>query len=135
MPTQIFVNLPVADLEKSKAFYTSLGYGINPTFTNENAACVMVSDIIHVMLLVRPFFQGFTKKAVADAHKELQTLVALSAPDRAAVDALLDKALAAGGKEPGEPQDYGFMYQRSFEDLDGHTWEIAYMNEAEFPGA
>lgn len=135
MSTQIFINLPVANLEKSKAFYTALGHGINPKFSDENAACVVVSDTIFVMLLTRAYFQGFTRKAVADANKELQTLVALSTPGRAEVDAVMDKALAAGGKEAGEAKDYGFMYQRSFEDPDGHTWEIFYMNEAEFPGA
>ena len=135
MSTQIFINLPVANLEKSKAFYTALGHGINPKFSDENAACVVVSDTIFVMLLTRAYFQGFTKKSVADANKELQTLVALSTPGRAEVDALMDKALGAGGKEAGEAKDYGFMYQRSFEDPDGHTWEIFYMNEAEFPGA
>lgn len=135
MPTQIFINLPVANLEKSKAFYTALGHSINPKFSNEDGACVVVSDAIFVMLLTRAHFQGFTRKAVADANKELQTLVALSMPGRAEVDAVMDKALAAGGKEAGEARDYGFMYQRSFEDPDGHTWEIFYMNEAEFPGA
>ncbi len=134
MSTQIFVNLPVADLEKSKAFYTALGHAINPKFSDENGACVVVSDTIFVMLLTRAYFQGFTKKSVADAGKELQTLIALSTGGRAEVDATMDKALAAGGKEAGEAKDYGFMYQRSFEDPDGHTWEVFYMNEAEFPG-
>lgn len=134
MSTQVFINLPVADLEKSKAFYTALGHAINPKFSDGNAACVVVSDSIFVMLLTRAYFQGFTRKAVADANRELQTLVALSTPGRAEVDATMDKALAAGGKEAGEARDYGFMYQRSFEDPDGHTWEIFHMNEAEFPG-
>lgn len=135
MPTQIFVNLPVADLEKSKAFYTALGHTLNPKFSDEKGACVVISDTIFVMLLARPYFQEFTRKAVADANKELQTLIALSTGGRAEVDATMDKALAAGGKEAGEARDYGFMYQRSFEDPDGHTWEVFYMNEAEFPGA
>ena len=135
MSTQIFVNLPVADLEKSKAFYAALGHAINPKFSDDNAACVVVSDTIHVMLLTRAYFQTFTRKPVGDAHRELQALIALSTPGREAVDAVMDKALAAGGREPGEARDYGFMYQRSFEDPDGHTWEIFHMDEARFPGA
>ena len=135
MPAQIFINLSVAELEKSKAFCAALGHAINPKFSDENAACVVVGDTIYVMLLTRAYFQGFTKKPVADANMELQTLPALSAPGRAEVDATMAGALAAGGKEPGEARDYGFMYQRSFEDPDGHTWEIFHMDEAGFPGA
>jgi len=135
MPTRIFINLPVADLAKSKAFYTALGHTLNPKFSDDKAACVVVSDTIFVMLLNRAYFQTFTAKSVANAGKELQTLLAMSVPGRTEVDATMDKALAAGGSEAGEARDYGFMYQRSFEDPDGHTWEIFFMNEAEFPGA
>lgn len=135
MSKMIFVNLPVRDVEKAKAFYVALGYDINPQFTDENAACVVASEAIHFMLLKREFFQGFTDKAICDTATHLETLLALSADSRAEVDAMLGKAIGAGGREAGSPRDYGFMYQRSFTDLDGHTFEIAYMNMAEFPGA
>ena len=135
MTTQIFVNLPVADLEKSKAFYTALGHRLNPKFSDDKAACVVVSETIFVMLLARDYFQSFTARPVAQAQGPLQTLLALSVANRPAVDAALALALAAGGREAGQARDYGFMYQRSFEDPDGHTWEIFHMNEAEFPGA
>lgn len=127
-PQMIFVNLPVRDLEAAKAFFAALGYAFNPTFTDQNAACMIVSDSIFVMLLVEPFFAGFTSKPVSDARAGTEVIVALSAPSRAAVDAHLEKALAAGAREPQPPRDYGFMYQRGFEDPDGHLWEIAYMS-------
>ena len=134
MSKQIFINLPVGNLAKAKAFYTALGHTINRKFSDDNAACVVVSDTIYVMLLVHPFFQGFTAKALCETSTHIEALLALSAESRAEVDALMDKALAAGGKEPSPARDLGFMYQRTFEDLDGHTWEIFYMDEAAFPG-
>lgn len=135
MPAQIFVNLPVRDLERSKAFYTALGYTINPKFTDANAASIVVSEHIFLMLLVHDFFKGFTDRAICDTSTHIEALLALSADSREQVDALLGKALAAGGRETRDPTDYGFMYQRSFADPDGHTFEIFHMNEAEFPGA
>lgn len=134
MSKQIFINLPVHDLAKAKAFYTALGHTINPNFSDDNAACVVVSDTIYVMLLVHPFFQGFTTKALCDTTTHIEALLALSGESRAEVDTLMDKAIAAGGKEPSPARDLGFMYQRTFEDLDGHTWEIFHMDEAAFPG-
>ena len=134
MGKQIFVNLPVRDLEKSKALHIALGHAINPKFTDENAACVVVSDSIFFMLLKREYFQTFTDKGICDTSSQLQTLLALGAASRADVDATLEKALGAGCQEAGSARDYGFMYQRSFADPDGHTFEIFYMNEAEFPG-
>ena len=134
MSKQIFINLPVADLAKAKDFYTSIGHSINPKFSDDNAACVVISDSIYVMLLVHPFFQGFTSKAICNTATHIEALLALSAEDRDGVDTLMDKVLAAGGKEPSPARDLGFMYQRTFEDLDGHTWEIFYMDEAAFPG-
>lgn len=134
MSKQVFINLPVSNLPKARDFYTALGHTINPKFSDDNAACVVISDTIYVMLLVHPFFQGFTAKALCDTSTHIETLFALSAESRSDVDALLDKALAAGGKEPSPARDLGFMYQRSFEDLDGHTWEVFYMDEAAFPG-
>ncbi|HEV7574367.1 MAG TPA: VOC family protein [Thermoanaerobaculia bacterium] len=127
MTTQIFVNLPVKDLERSKAFFASLGFTFNPQFTNEQAACMVVSDDIYVMLLVEKFFKTFTQKAVADATKSTEVLVCLSCESRAKVDELVKKAVTGGGTSPRAPQDHGFMYGHGFEDLDGHIWELMYM--------
>lgn len=133
MTTQIFVNLPVRDLDRSKAFFTALGYANNPQFTDENAACLVISDTIYVMLLVEPFFQGFTRKTICNARTHTEAILCLSAESRAGVDALADKALAAGGSETLEAKDYGFMYQRSFQDPDGHQWEVVHMDDAAMP--
>ena len=127
-PQMIFVNLPVQDLERSKAFFATLGYSFNPAFTDENAACMVISESIFVMLLATPFFKQFTNKPVADAHQQTEVITCLSADSRKAVDAMVDKALAAGASEPQPARDYGFMYQRGFQDLDGHLWEIAHMD-------
>ncbi len=133
MSTQIFVNLPVRDLDASKAFFNALGYATNPQFTNQDAACLVISDTIYVMLLVEPFFQGFTRKTISDARTHTEVILCLSADSRAAVDAMVGKAVAAGGSEPIEAKDYDFMYQRGFQDLDGHLWEVVHMNEAASP--
>ncbi len=127
-PKMIFVNLPVRDLEASKAFFATLGYGFNPQFTDHNAACMVVSDSIFVMLLVEPFFKGFTNKPLCDARSRTEVITCLSADSRAEVDRLVDAALAAGASEPMPARDLGFMYQRGFQDLDGHLWEIAHMD-------
>ena len=124
----IFVNLPVRDLEASKAFFGALGYAFNPTFTDENAACMIVSDSIFVMLLMETFFAQFTPLPISDARIRTEVITCLSAESRAAVDALVDKAVRAGAREPQPARDYGFMYQRGFQDLDGHLWEIAHMD-------
>jgi predicted lactoylglutathione lyase len=133
MARQIFVNLPITNMERSKAFFSSLGFGFNPQFTNEQGACMVVSESIYVMLLVEPFFQGFTKKPVADATKVTEVLVCLSCESRAEVDELVRKAVAGGGKTPIAPQDHGFMYAHGFEDLDGHQWELVYMDPSATP--
>lgn len=127
-PQMIFVNLPVRDLEASKTFFAALGYTFNPTFTDANAACMIISDSIFVMLLVESFFRGFTPQPISDARQQTEVITCLSATSRAAVDALVDKALKAGASEPMPARDYGFMYQRGFQDLDGHLWEIAHMD-------
>ncbi len=124
---QIFVNLPVTDLPRAKAFYTALGFTVNERFTNEAAACIVVSDTIHVMLLTHGFFQGFTDRPIADGHAGTQMLLALSCADRAEVDRLADTALAHGGRSPRPPQDLGFMVSRAFADPDGHIWEPFHM--------
>lgn len=128
MSTQIFINLPVKNLEASKEFYTALGYTINEQFTNEQAACVVISEEIYVMILTHEFFKGFTGKPIADATRSTEVLNCLSTESRDAVDELVRKAVAAGGTAPRKPQDHGWMYGHSFEDLDGHIWEVAYMD-------
>jgi len=124
---QIFVNLPVKDLPKSKVFFEALGYSFNPQFTDENAACLVISDTIYAMLLTKDFFKRFTSKEIVDAKKSTEVLVCLSTESRAEVDDLVQKAVAAGGRIYNEPQDHGFMYGHGFEDLDGHQWELAFM--------
>ena len=126
-PQMIFINLPVRDLEASKTFFGALGYTFNPTFTDDNAACMIISDSIFVMLLVESFFAGFTTRPISDARQQTEVITCLSATSRTAVDALVDTALKAGASEPMPARDYGFMYQRGFQDLDGHLWEIAHM--------
>lgn len=130
MKTNIFVNLPVKHLDRSKEFFHELGYSFNPQFTNEHAACMVVTENIFVMLLTHNFFQGFTPKTIADATKSTEVLVCLSAESRAAVDETVRKAVAAGGSTYKYPQDHGFMYAHGFQDPDGHIWEIMYMDPA-----
>ena len=128
MTKLIFVNLPVADLAAAKAFYEAIGATNNPQFTDETAACMVFSDTIHVMLLTHAKFSQFTPRRIANAHETSEVLIAISAESREAVDDMAKRALAAGGREPRESQDYGFMYSRSFEDLDGHIWEPMWMD-------
>ena len=128
MATQIFVNLPVRNLERSRAFFSGLGFTFNPQFSNEQGACMVIGENIFAMLLVESFFQTFTKKPVADATKTSEVLVCLSCESRSAVDAMVAQALAGGGTAPNAPQDPGFMYSHGFEDLDGHIWELVYMD-------
>ena len=131
----IFVNFPVADVNAAKGFYTALGYRIDPNFTDENAACVVIEyDSIFLMLLRTDYFATFTTRTIVDATKQVETLVALTFPSREAVDEITEKALAAGGTEPREPQDLGFMYGRAFTDLDGHVWEPVWMDPAAAAG-
>ena len=128
MPQMIFVNLPVKDLETSKAFWSKLGYSFNPQFSGENEACLVFSDTIFAMLLTEPRFKDFTKKDIVDAATSTETILALSADSREKVDELADAALAAGGSPANETQDYGFMYGRSFHDPDHHMWEVVWMD-------
>jgi uncharacterized protein len=129
MSREMFVNLPIQNMEKSQAFFKSLGFAFNPQFTNEQGACMVVSENHnYVMLLVEPFFQTFTDKPVGDPKKSVQVLVCLSCESRAEVDSLVEKAVAAGGTSTRPPQDHGFMYYRSFTDLDGHGWELMWMD-------
>ena len=134
-PRQLFVNLPVENLDRTIAFFTALGFGFNPKFTDENATCLVISEHIQVMLLTKPFFAGFTKKPVADARAATETLLAISCESREEVDTMMAKAVAAGAATPMEIKDYGFMYQHGFEDLDGHQWEVFWMDESAMPTA
>jgi len=127
MPPKIFVNLPVSDLKKAQAFFTSLGFTFNAQFTDETAACMVVSDDIFVMLLTIPKFKSFTPREICDARKSTEVLVCLTAESRQKVDELVRKAVTAGGQTHQEPQDHGFMYGHGFQDLDGHIWELVYM--------
>lgn len=124
----IFLNLPVADLSRSRAFFAALGWQFDEQFTDENATMLVISEEISVMLLTHERFAAFTPKQIVDATTATECLVGLSAPDRAAVDTLVDKALAAGATTLRRPDDHGFMYGRSFNDLDGHVWEIVWMD-------
>lgn len=128
MSTQIFVNLPVKDLNRSVRFYGDLGFTFEQRFTDENATCLVISDDSYAMLLVEPFFQTFTPKEIADATKSTEAIVALGVDSREQVDDLADRALGAGGKPATAPNDQGFMYSRSFQDPDGHLWEVFYMD-------
>jgi len=128
MHKQIYVNLPVAELIKSKSFFSQLGFTFEPRFTNDKAAAMIVGENIFVMLLERPFFQGFTAKTIIDARTHVETLTCLSCESRAEVDEIVAKAVRAGATTPRPVQDYGFMYSHGFDDIDGHTWELVHMN-------
>ncbi len=129
MAKMIFLNLPVHDVAKATAFHEAMGFSLNPGFSNDDASMLAVSDTIHIMLLSRSFFSTFTKKAIGDARKEAQVAICLSAESREEVDATIDRAAAAGGYiHPDGLQDHGFMYGRSYEDLDGHHFEIMWMD-------
>jgi len=134
MSKMIFVNLPVTDLPRSKAFYEAVGAANNPAFTDDTAACMVFSDAIYAMLLTHDKWRQFTSKPIVDAHANAQVLLCLSADSRDEVSQLVDKASAAGGKaDPTPTQDYGFMFGRSFEDPDGHIWEVMWMDPSAIP--
>ena len=129
MSKLIFVNLPVSDLARSTAFYQAIGATKNPQFSDDTASCMVFSDTIHAMLLTHDKFRQFTPKQIADARTTSEVLICLSADSRDAVDDITDKAKGAGGNaDPSPKQDYGFMYGRSFEDPDGHIWEVVWMD-------
>ena len=130
MSTKIFLNLPVKDLDKSMAFFKALGWSFNAQFTDETAASLVISDDIYAMLLTHKKFSEFTTKAIADTSKTAQILICISQDSKEDVHKLVDAAVKAGATEPRPMQDYGFMISRSFDDLDGHTWEVVYMDPA-----
>lgn len=133
MPRKIFVNLPVKNLNKSIVFFKTMGFTFNEQFTDEKGACMVIEENIFAMLLEEKFFKGFTRKEIADATKSTEVLLALDVESREAVDQLVKKALEAGGSVYMNPQDHGWMYQHSFADLDGHQWEVLYMDESAMP--
>ncbi|WP_205513085.1 VOC family protein [Longitalea arenae] len=133
MATKIFVNLPVKDLAKSINFFSNLGFSFNPQFTDDKAACMIISDQIFAMLLTDSYFTTFTAKKVCDTKTSTEVLIALDAASKEEVQQYIHKARDGGARIYAEPQDHGWMYQHSFEDLDGHQWEILYMNEAQLP--
>jgi len=133
MAKQIFVNLPVKDLKKSMDFFTKLGFTFNPQFTDDNAACMIIGENIYSMLLMEKFFKGFTKKEISDAKKTTEVLIAIDAESREEVDELIKKAVDAGGTIYRDPDDHGWMYSHSFADLDGHQWEVLYMDTNKMP--
>jgi uncharacterized protein len=131
---QLFVNLPVRDLKKATAFYEAIGATKNPQFSDDTASCMVLSDTIFVMLLTHPKWALFTEKPIVDAHRESEVMLALSAESRQAVDTITTAAGANGGKsDVNAKQDHGFMYGRSFEDVDGHIWESMYVDMSQFP--
>ncbi len=130
MSRKIFVNLPVRELDASKAFFRALGFSFNSQFTDDTAACLVISDEIYAMLLTREKFRQFAPQKVCDSRRSNEVLLCLSCDSRGEVDELAEKALAAGGKNAREPMDHGFMYERSIQDLDGHVWEFVWMDAA-----
>ena len=133
MSKQIFINLPVKDLKKSITFFKKLGFKFNPQFTDDKAACMIIGENIYSMLLLEKFFKSFTKKKVADAKKTTEVLIAIDVKSRKDVDRMIKKAVAAGGSLYNKPQEHGWMYGHSFADLDGHQWEVLYMDESKIP--
>ena len=133
MAKQIFVNLPVKDLNKTIEFFTKLGFKFNPQFTDENATCMIIGENIFAMLLVEKFFKSFIKKEICDAKKSTEVLLALHVDGKNQVDEMIAKAIKAGGAEPRQAQDHGWMYGRSFEDINGHIWEVFHMDMGKMP--
>lgn len=128
MARQIFVNLPIADMKRSRAFFEQLGFTFNPQFTNDQGACMVISEGIYAMLLVKPFFKSFIDTEISDPTKVTEVLTCFSCDSREEVDEFVRKAVAAGGRAHRKPQDYGFMYGHGFVDPDGHIWELSYMD-------
>jgi len=133
MAKQIFINLPVKNLKKSMTFFEKLGFTFNMQFTDDKAACMIIGENIYAMLLLEKFFKTFTNKEIADAKKTTEVLIAIDAESRQSVDEMIRKAVEAGGSTYRNPQDNGWMYGHSFADLDGHQWEVLYLDESQMP--
>jgi uncharacterized protein len=134
MAKKIFINLPVEDLKKSMEFYTKIGFTNNPAFTDDTAACMVLTEEIYVMLLTHSKFSQFSPKKIIDAKTSSGVINSISVDSLQEMNTMADAALKAGGNEPNPPSDYGFMQQRSFNDLDGNHWEVIYMDMSQFPG-
>lgn len=134
MSKKIFINLPISDLQKSMDFYAEIGFTNNPTFTDETAACMVLTEEIYVMLLTHPKFSQFTNKEIIDAKKTAGVINSLSVDSIEEVNTMMTNAIKAGATEPRPTMDYGFMFQRSFEDIDGNLWEVFHMDVTKFPG-
>jgi len=133
MAKKLFINLPVADLQKATSFYTAIGFTNNPQFSDDTASCMVLTEEIYVMLLSHAKFREFTNKEIANAFATASVINSLSVDSVEEVNTMIDRALNAGGKETNEPKDYGFMQQRSFQDLDGYLWEVLYLDITKFP--
>lgn len=135
MASEIFINLAVKDLDKTIEFFTKLGFKFNPQFTDQNATCMIINDYSYVMLLVNPFFKSFITKEICDTQKSTEVIMAFSVESKSKVDELINKALQAGGSEPPKlhNEEYEWMYQRNFQDLDGHLWEVFWMDKNNIP--
>lgn len=133
METKIFLNLPVKDLNRTVTFFTQLGFSFNPKFTSEKGACLIIGENINVMLLVEEFYKTFTKKQICNTATTSEVLISISVETRNEVDEIMEKVLKAGGTEYMKTQDYGFMYSRPFLDIDGHHWEVFFMDESKMP--
>lgn len=125
----IFVNLLVKDLNKTKEFFTSIGFEFNEQYSDDKAACLVIGENIYAMLLLEQFFQSFTNQPVTDTETSREVIIAISADSRVQVDEIVTKAIEAGGKPANDPMDHGFMYSWSFQDVDGHLWEVLYMEQ------
>lgn len=133
MKTNMFLNLPVKDLNRSIAFFTELGFSFNPKFTNEKATCLIIGENINVMLLVEEFYKTFTDKEICNTATSSEAIISISVGSREQVDEMIEKVIKAGESEYKEIKDYGWMYQRNFRDIDGHHWEIFFMDESQIP--
>ncbi|KAF2341656.1 VOC family protein [Flavobacterium tistrianum] len=133
MKTKIFLNLAVKDLNRAVSFYNGLGFSTNPKFTNEKGACLVIDENIFVMILVEEFYQTFTKKQICDSTTTSEALIAISVDTREQVDEMMEKAIKSGGTDYNQTNDYGWMYQRTFLDVDGHHWEVFFMDESQIP--
>ncbi|MEX2379260.1 MAG: VOC family protein [Vicingaceae bacterium] len=131
--SKIFVNLPVKDLQKSIDFFTALGFTFNPDFTDDTATCMIIGENIFAMLLTEKRFSEFTDRPIANAHQTTEVLIAIDQPSKEAVDQMVKKAVKVGGTTYSQPQDHGWMYQHAFADLDGHQWEVMWMDESQLP--
>ena len=133
MKTKIFLNLPVKDLNRSIAFFTQLGFSFNPKFTDDKATCLIIGENINAMLLVEEFYKTFTNKQICNTDTTSEVLISISVETREEVDEMIEKVVKAGGSEYMKTQDYGWMYHRTFLDIDGHHWEIFFMDESQIP--